>query len=219
MVTPSISSLYIGNSHGNSSPLCDRLQVLLCGEGEKKPTTVPSRSGCPLCKRHAKPKQSGPQRRAHWIQARASIARLLLARDRWLPRTRDKCDIGRVAVTYQTQASSFGFVCYVGYESLATEKHASKLVKLMPIAMMVSGVGLFLIGAAAFLHDCRSILAGGSCGSTTVESFLAEFNLFYYDGNAGEIVNNLMLLPFSYVLFGMGTAAFILGGLGSLRGR
>jgi hypothetical protein len=119
----------------------------------------------------------------------------------------------------QTQASVFGFVCHVAYESFATKKHASKLVKLMPIAMMVSGVGLFLIGAAAFLHDCRSILAGGSCGSTTVESFLAEFNLFYYDGNPGEIVNNLMLLPFSYVLFGMGTAAFIVGGLGSLRGR
>ena len=99
------------------------------------------------------------------------------------------------------------------------EKPASKLVKLMPIAMMVSGVGLFLIGAAAFLHDCQSILSGDSCGSTTVERFLTEFNLFYYDGNAGEIVNNLMSLPFSYVLFGMGTAAFIIGGLGSLRGR
>ena len=36
IVTPSISSLYIGNSHGNSSPLCDRLQVLLCGEGAKE---------------------------------------------------------------------------------------------------------------------------------------------------------------------------------------
>ncbi len=81
------------------------------------------------------------------------------------------------------------------------------------------GVGLFLIGAAAFLHDCQSILLGDSCGSTTVESFRSEFNLFYYDGNAGGIVNNLMLLPFSYVLFGMGTAAFIVGGLGSLRGR
>ena len=128
--------------------------------------------------------------------------------------------MGRVAVTNQTQASVFGFVCHVGYQSFATEKHPSKLVrKVMPVAMMVSGVGLFLIGAAAFLHDCQSILSGGSCGSTTVERFLAEFNLFYYDGNAGEIVNNLMLLPFSYVLFGMGTAAFILGGLGSLRGR
>jgi hypothetical protein len=89
----------------------------------------------------------------------------------------------------------------------------------MRIAMMVSGVGLFLIGAAAFLHDCQSILSNGSCGSTTVESFLAEFNLFYYDGSAGEIVNNLMLLPFSYVSFGMGTAVFIVGGLGGLRGR
>ena len=96
---------------------------------------------------------------------------------------------------------------------------SSKLVKMMAVAMMVSGVGLFLIGAAAFLHDCQSILSGDSCGSTTVESFLSEFNLFYYNGNAGEIVNNLMLLPFSYVLFGMGTAAFIVGGLGSLRGR
>jgi hypothetical protein len=89
----------------------------------------------------------------------------------------------------------------------------------MPIAMMISGVGLFLIGAAAFLHDCQSILSGGSCESMTVESFLAEFNLFYYDGNAGGIVNNLMSLPFPYVLFGMGTAAFIVGGLGSFRGR
>jgi hypothetical protein len=89
----------------------------------------------------------------------------------------------------------------------------------MPIAMMVSGVGLFLIGAAAFLHDCQSILSGGSCGSMTVEGFLAEFNLFYYDGNAGEIVNNLMFLPLSYVLFGMGAAAFIVGGLGTVRGR
>jgi hypothetical protein len=53
----------------------------------------------------------------------------------------------------------------------------------------------------------------------TVETFLAEFNLFYYDGNAGGIVNNLMSLPFSYVLFGMGTAAFIVGGVGSSRGR
>jgi hypothetical protein len=83
----------------------------------------------------------------------------------------------------------------------------------MPIAMMVSGVGLFLIGAAAFLHDCQSILLEDSCGSTTVESFLSQFNLFYYNDNAGVIVNNLMSLPFSYVLFGMGTAAFIVGGL------
>jgi hypothetical protein len=119
----------------------------------------------------------------------------------------------------QTEVSVFGFVCHVAYESFAREKPASKLVKLMPVAMMVSGVGLFLIGAAAFLHDCQSILSGDSCGSTTVERFLAEFNLFYYDGNAGEIVNNLMSLPFSYVLFGMGTAAFIIGGVGSLRGR
>jgi hypothetical protein len=89
----------------------------------------------------------------------------------------------------------------------------------MAIAMMVSGVGLFLIGAAAFLHDCQSILSGDSCGSTTVESLLSQFNLFYYNDNAGVIVNNLMSLPFSYVLFGMGTAAFIVGGLGSLRGR
>jgi hypothetical protein len=87
------------------------------------------------------------------------------------------------------------------------------------MAMIVSVVGLFLIGGAAFLHDCQSILSGDSCGSTTVERFLAEFNLFYYDGNAGEIINNMMSLPFSYVLFGIGTATFIAGGLGSLRGR
>jgi hypothetical protein len=87
------------------------------------------------------------------------------------------------------------------------------------MAMIVSGVGLFLIGGAAFLHDCQWILSGGSFGSTTVERFLAEFNLFYYDGNAGEIINNMMSLPFSYVLFGIGAAAFIAGGLGSLRGR
>jgi hypothetical protein len=91
--------------------------------------------------------------------------------------------------------------------------------KLMPIAMMISGVGLFLIGAAAFLRDCQSILSGDSCGSTTVEDFLAQLSLFYYNGSTFGIVNNLMSLPLSYVLFGMGTAAFIVGGLGSLRGR
>ena len=88
----------------------------------------------------------------------------------------------------------------------------------MPTAMMISGVGLFLIGAAAFLRDCQSAFSGGSCGSTTVASFLAEFNLFYYDGNAVGIINKLMFLPFSYVLLAIGTAAFIGGGLGSLRG-
>ena len=89
----------------------------------------------------------------------------------------------------------------------------------MPAAMMVSGVGFILIGVAAFLHDCQLAFSGGSCASSTVASLLGEFNLFYYDGNAVRILNDLMFLPFSSVALGIGTAAFIPGaGLGSWRG-
>ena len=84
----------------------------------------------------------------------------------------------------------------------------------MPAAMMVSGVGFILIGVAAFL---RNSFSGGS--STTVAKSLGEFNLFYYDGNAVRILNDLMFLPFSPVALAIGTAAFIAGaGLGSWRG-
>ena len=49
--------------------------------------------------------------------------------------------------------------------------------------------------------------------------FLGELNLFYYDGNAVRILNDLMFLPFSTVALAIGTAAFITGaGLGSWRG-
>jgi hypothetical protein len=89
----------------------------------------------------------------------------------------------------------------------------------MPAAMMVSGVGFILIGVAAFLRDCESAVSGGSCDSTTTASLLQETNIFYYDGNAGRILNDLMFFPFSHVALAVGTVAFIVGaGLGGLRG-
>jgi hypothetical protein len=85
--------------------------------------------------------------------------------------------------------------------------------------MMVSGVGLILIGIAAYLRDCRMIFFGDSCDSTTIASLLQETNLFYYDGNAARILNDLMFFPFSYVALAAGVFAFVVGaGLGSSRG-
>lgn len=89
----------------------------------------------------------------------------------------------------------------------------------MPAAMMVSGVGLILIGVAAYLRDCQMILFGNSCDLRTIASFLEDTNLFYYDGNAARILNDLMFLPFSYVALAAGVVAFVVGaGLGSSRG-
>ena len=89
----------------------------------------------------------------------------------------------------------------------------------MPTAMMVSGVGLILIGIAAYLRDCQTGFFGGSCDATTIASILEETNLFYYDGSAARILNELMSLPFSYVALAAGAVAFIVGaGWGSLRG-
>jgi hypothetical protein len=89
----------------------------------------------------------------------------------------------------------------------------------MPAAMMVSGVGLILIGIAAYLRDCQAIFFGDSCYLTTIASLLEETNLFYYDGNAARILNDLMFLPFSYVALAAGVVAFVVGsGLGRSRG-
>ena len=87
----------------------------------------------------------------------------------------------------------------------------------MPTAMMVSGVGLILMGAAAFLRDWLPSFSEGSRGSTTVADLLQEFDLFYYDGNV-QILNDLMFLPFSYVALAAGAVAFLVGaGLASSR--
>ena len=85
--------------------------------------------------------------------------------------------------------------------------------------MMVSGVGLILTGIAAYLRDCQTTFSGGYCDWTTIASLLEETNLFYYDGNAARILNDLMFFPFSYVALAAGAVAFVVGaGLGSSRG-
>lgn len=89
----------------------------------------------------------------------------------------------------------------------------------MPAAMMVSGVGFILIGAAAFIGDCRTAVFGDSCESTTIASLLQETNIFYYNGASDRFLNDLMFLPFSYVALAFGAIVFMAGaGIGSLRG-
>ena len=85
--------------------------------------------------------------------------------------------------------------------------------------MMISGVGLILIGFAAYIRDCQMTFFGSSCDWTTIASLLEETNLVYYDGNAARILNDLMFFPFSYVALAAGVLAFVVGaGLGSSRG-
>ena len=104
-------SIWAGNSPQPQRSMCPLVAMALhvaddrCRGAESGYGRV---SGCPLGKCHAKPKQSRPQRQAHWIQARTSITRLLLAPRSRLSRTRDKCDIVK-SRRCRESSSSFGF--------------------------------------------------------------------------------------------------------------
>jgi hypothetical protein len=87
----------------------------------------------------------------------------------------------------------------------------------MAKTLLLSGLGLTMVGFASYLHDCQASFVGGACVSTTIADELRSIDLYAGQGDGGSLIAPLMSMPFAQTAFVVGVAACIAGGIGFIN--